>query len=213
MPFDPSVSVAFSASLEKCINFALKYDPATRLKLQLIEDKCLKAEISSPELALLFYVAQDQVHVNAISEAEPDVVVSGQLIDFLSVLNNSEHSFADLNLKVSGQIAVLNHLQDILSQLDIDWEEPLNELIGVVPGHAIAESLRNSWQWLNRQKNEIEKIIPEFLSEELRAIPSEAELTRLYDDVDRIKSDTNRLEARIKRLSNTHSSISNSKND
>lgn len=200
MKIDPSISVAIALILEKSLNQALQYDPATRLKLSALANKSVKITVSQPSIALTFCLLDDSIQVKTYSENDADVEISGTALDFLTAIEGSKHSMADSQLNISGKITVLNHLKEILSDIDIDWEEPLNEIFGVIPGHTLAESLKSSWHWLRQQTQGLQHGIPTYLSEELRAIPTQCELEHFYDEVDQLKSSATRLEAKLKRI-------------
>lgn len=212
MPNSPEISTAIAAIIEKAINYALKYDPATRIQLESLEGRSVSIECTAPSITLFFYLqgakaGESQVFVAAHSEEPADVVIAGSTADFVGMLGQSStHSFADSNISVSGRINVLNQLKDILSDLEIDWEQPLTEILGVLPGHALAQTIRNSFNWARRQHKEVKRVLPEYLTEELRVIPSKAELEKYNQQVDAIKSATQRLEARVQRLKNQLSS-------
>lgn len=200
MRVDPSLSVTIAAILEKCITVALKYDPATRSKLSNLNEKAVKIAITEPEIEFYFCIIDNEIEVKVYSDIQADAVISGKALDFFSAIGNSNHSFAESNLCIAGKITLLNQLQEILSDLDIDWEEPLNEFLGVIPGHTIAETVRSSCHWLARQSKDATEAIPEYLCEELRAMPSNSELEHFYESVDQLKSSTTRLAAKIQRL-------------
>ncbi|WP_086930302.1 ubiquinone biosynthesis accessory factor UbiJ [Agarilytica rhodophyticola] len=198
----PEISTAVAAIIEKSINLALKYDPATRLQLQALSGRSICIECQSPDIQLFFFLEDTQVIVNAHSDEATDVKISGNTSDFISMLGQSTHSFAESNITVSGKINVLNQLKEILSDLEIDWEQPLTEIIGILPGHALAQSIRASFNWARRQQQEVKRVLPEYLTEELRLIPAKAEINKYNQDVDMIKSAVQRLEARVQRLKN-----------
>jgi len=197
---DPTLQTSVAIIIERCINTALRFDPATKAKLANIDGAILAFQCLRPELKLFFCVDTTAINVKSYCEIPPDVTISGELADFINVMSDSSKTFAASELSVSGKIHVLSQLQEILADADIDWEEPLADIIGVVPGHLVAQSARNAWQWLNTQKRQFEQNFRPYLEEELRAIPSQVELQSFYDDVDDTNARLNRVEARIQRL-------------
>ncbi len=201
---DPSISTAIGLILEKSLNTALRYDPATRVKLRTLNNKIVKISCRSPDIELIFFIADEKIRVSTIDEAnDADVIISGEASEFLSQLGQSTHSLSDLNIEISGKVNLLNQIQTILADVEIDWEEPLTEILGVVPGHALAESLRSTFSWIKKQSDSVKQAIPELLTEELRAVPSETELNHFYQEVDRLSSSSQRIDARIQRIKHT----------
>jgi len=200
MTNDPTINTAIGAAIEKCLNFALKYDPASRNQLSALENYILCVHAQSPELKLYFTATHNKIDVRSHSDSEPDVSVSGKAIDFILAMAGPKHSLADSHISVSGKIHLLNLIKALLADLDIDWEQALTEIVGVVPGHAAAEATRTSMRWIKQQTSYALTSLPDYLAEELRAIPSKTELENFYDGVDQLKSASQRLEAKIVRL-------------
>ncbi len=204
---DPSIDSAIGLALEKSLNLALKYDPSTRNKLQALQDKSVRVRCESPALSLTFFITQENIRVSSVDDGySADVTISGQARDFLKLIGQPTHSLNDLHIDVSGKVNLLNHIKNILSDVDIDWEEPLTEILGIVPGHALAESIRSTFGWVKRQSHDFEEALPDLLTEELRALPSESELNDYYKNVDQLSSASQRIDARVQRLKNILSS-------
>ena len=53
-------------------------------------------------------------------------------------------SFSGTGVNVSGNLDTLHQLNKIMGDVDIDWEGALAEIIGDVPAHLIAKTVRNS---------------------------------------------------------------------
>ncbi|MFL0801483.1 MAG: SCP2 sterol-binding domain-containing protein [Agarilytica sp.] len=207
MPNDPSIDSAIGLILEKSLNLALNYDPGTRNKLQALQDKSVRIKCESPSLSLTFFIAQENVRVSSVDDdCSADVTISGQARDFLKLIGQPTHSLNDLHIDVSGKVNLLNHIKNILSDIDVDWEEPLTEILGVIPGHTLAESIRSTVNWVKRQSNDFEQSLPDLLTEELRALPSESELNDYYKNVDQLSSASQRIDARVQRLKRALSS-------
>lgn len=201
---DPSISTAIGLILENSLNTALRYDPATRVKLQALNSKIVKLSCLSPDIELVFFITDEKIRVSTIDDTnDADVIISGEASEFLNLLGQSTHSLSDLNIEISGKVNLLNQIQTILSDVEIDWEEPLTEILGVVPGHALAESLRSSFSWAKKQSDSVKQAIPELLTEELRVVPSETELNHFYQEVDQLSSASQRIDARIQRIKHT----------
>ncbi|MFL0804996.1 MAG: SCP2 sterol-binding domain-containing protein [Agarilytica sp.] len=204
---DPSVASAIGLILEKSLNLALNYDPGTRNKLQALRDKSVRVKCESPTLLLTFFISQDSIRVHTVDDGNlADVTISGQTRDFIKLIGQPAHNLNDLHIDVSGKVNILNHIQNILSDIDIDWEEPLTEILGVIPGHALAESIRSTLNWAQRQTRDFKDALPDLLTEELRVLPSESELNDYYKNVDQLASASQRIDARVQRLKSTLSS-------
>ena len=199
---DPGLNTASVMALEKLLNKALQYDPATRQKLKRLENTWIHINTDKPHLDIYFSVVENQFQLRSHFEDNVDATISGDFIDFIK-LSNTQHSLSDSSLHVSGKSGLLTEMQTIFSGLDVDWEEALCNMIGIVPGHVVAQSIRAAMQTANSAKTTVEMHFADFLSEELQAIPSKSELEFFYNEVDELSAHVQRIEARLNRLS-TH---------
>lgn len=210
---DPTISGAIALSLEKCINKALQYDPGTRHKLVRIQEQILQCECRSPELSLYFLAKTEQaageikIQVTTFSEQQPEAKINGAAVDILLLLLSSKHSLANSKVSILGNSSLLAEYQAALSSLDIDWEQAVLELtgspmVGSIPGHQAANALKKITTWMQKTGSKAANNIADYLSEELRAIPANAELENFFQDVTTVRQNTDRLEARIDTLIN-----------
>ncbi len=211
---NPDIATVVSLALEKSINLALRYDPATREKLRALAPTRIALTISQPDIPLLFFIEQNTIEENTNKENavrvsmfdeadDADIRLTGKASEFLSLMGKETHSLADVDIDVSGKVSVLNQLQSILGDLDIDWEEPLTEILGVVPGHTVATMIRNAFDWGKTQQQSIHNALPDILTEELRLLPAQTELSHFYNAVDDVSAAAQRLQARIQQLQNS----------
>ena len=81
--------------------------------------------------------------------------------------------------------------------LDVDWEEGLATYLGDAPAHQIGRLVRGVRGWFAESRDAAGRNLAEYLTEERRDLPPRAELDAFLDDVDRLRSDADRLAARV----------------
>lgn len=196
---DPSLYSALALAIEVAINKALVYDPGTQAAIQTLDNTCLKFDCTQPNINLYFLVDKQQIHVHAFldeSFTPADITLQGSISDLLQLANGDNHSLANSGVNVSGKAQLLVAIQDIFQHIDIDWEEAITEKIGVLAGHQLALCIRGVGSWLNSQKKTFENECADYLIDELRVIPSSSELQRFSAQVNDVKSQLDRLNAR-----------------
>lgn len=201
---DPTLLGALTATLEKLVNGALRYDPGTQAALAKLAGKVLAVESTFPPLTfyLLPQPATADVHlaVHAYCDLPPDTRLKGSLPAILALTLGPRHSLANSGVQVSGNPALLADLQAILANLDIDWEEPITDFLGTSIGHPFAELVRTQWQWTRNNVQKAQVALGDYLTEELRATPSKIELELFCAQVDQARAHSERLAARVQRL-------------
>lgn len=104
------------------------------------------------------------------------------------------------DVTVSGDMDVARRLQNLFARLDIDWEEHLSQLTGDFAANRLGRVLRGSRDWLRETGRTFRLNLTEYLQEESRDLPAVSEAGFFCDEVDRLRADVERLEARIARL-------------
>lgn len=199
---DPTVKTALASALETAINTALGYDPGTRIALAKLTG-IVAVECTKPEITLYWHSYDKGIKVLCHCEDTPSVRLRGSLPALINLMMQPNSNLANSGVEVLGNTALLAKLQSILKQLDIDWEIPLNNVLGDVVGHPIAELIRKKAAWSQYQAQQIPYWLGEYLTEELRSTPTQTELQQFYEDVDTVRMDTDRLLARMQQLNNT----------
>lgn len=197
------ISAFITPILNRTVNAALRYDPGTRHRLAKLHGKILQVSSTAPSATLYIRPTSDGVDFLDFSERAPDTILSGGLLNLVELLTRNGHTLADTKVEIIGDVNLLNEFRKIVRDADIDWEEPVNAIIGTVPGHQLAEMLRGAVSWANTARSKTTRYLSEYLTEELRMIPSEPELQDFHNRVDNLRSDTERLEARIKALASS----------
>jgi ubiquinone biosynthesis protein UbiJ len=189
--------------LELAINTALKYDPATLRELSTLEGQVLLVDCTSPALRLAIQTSHQQIILHSNWEDEAAVTLQGSLIALAKMAANASDtsSFAGSGVQLSGDLETLHKLHKILSQLDIDWEAALADIIGDVPAHMIGLALRKSADIAQQNKQRITTALTEVAQEELQIVPSRNGFEQFKKEVRGMASDTDRLIAKANLLS------------
>lgn len=197
---DVTFGTAICGALEFAINTALKFDPATRQKIAALTD-ILAIHIDKPNVSLYFHGMDDGISIMQIYETPPTTEVSGSLKDLMTLIQHPA-SLAQSNVSVSGKIGVLQQWQDALADVDIDWEDALTNILGDFTPMA-ATAIKKTVHFAHEQQKEIRRLTKEYLIEELRIIPSQAEVEHFYDNIRDVSLAVDRLGARIAHLQQT----------
>ena len=197
---------ALTATIETAFNAWLALDTQThgnaRSRLQALQGKLICLHISNPDVQLYFLPTADQVRVTTRYAAAPDVTIHGSALGLmrLSASNDAGKAMLEHGIKIDGDMGLGNHFSQILREIDVDWEELLSRAVGDVVAHHLGQVVRNAQGWLGDSSHAMRLNTQEYLQEEARLVPADAEIRQYLDAVDTLRADTDRLEARLKRL-------------
>lgn len=198
MIFNAMQASAFEAA-EKIINAALEYDPATQRQIAALEGKLLLIESNLPPLKLAIEATSSGIMLHSNWQDSADTTVSGSLVAMLSlaVNNDQQISFAGTGISVAGDLEFLININNLMRNLDVDWEAFLATIIGDIPAHILADTLRSSATVAKDVGRRAKSAAAEIAQEELRATPSESEYDEFSQRVRHLSTEVERAAARM----------------
>jgi ubiquinone biosynthesis protein UbiJ len=103
-------------------------------------------------------------------------------------------------VEIDGDVELGTQFQHIFERLDIDWEEHLSRLTGDIVAHQLGNTVRNLLAWGERSADHLGEDIADYLQEERDVLPVDWEVEGFIEGVDTLRSDVDRIAARVKRL-------------
>ncbi len=197
-----SLPEVFIATLENAFNQYLSLDPEALPRFESMEGKVIAVEILGLNESVYLFPGADSIMVMSDFDGEADATISGSPIALakLGVADDAASIMFSGEVKISGDTRLGNQFKKVLSQLNIDWEEQLSKFVGDVAAHQVGNAVQSFSKWFRRSKQSLELDVGEYLQEESRLIPTNAELNKFIKDVDVLREDVDRLQAHIERL-------------
>ena len=145
----------FLSSMETVINRALPLDPVTEHKVKKLAGKTLAVHTTTPDIKATVIFSGDSIQIfgdfantnvtpgidgNHHNNEQPaDAVIEAPALSLASqALRNDDHIIGS-DIIISGDRELVQEIRNIVSSLDIDWEEPLSHFIGDVAAHQIGQ--------------------------------------------------------------------------
>ncbi|MDG1818468.1 MAG: SCP2 sterol-binding domain-containing protein [Porticoccaceae bacterium] len=198
MIFNAMQASAFEAA-EKIINAALEYDPASQRQIAALEGKLLLVESTLPPLSVAIEATTNGIMLHSNWQDSADTTVSGSLIAMLSLAVSSDQhiSFAGTGISVTGDLEFLRQINELMRNLDVDWEGALATIIGDIPAHLLAKQLRSSSKAAADASRRAKSAAAEIAQEELRATPSASEYQDFTQRVRHLSTEVERAAAKL----------------
>ena len=191
------------ASLEKAINALLALDPVARKRLARHHGKVIGIHLRGPEITLYFIPdEQGGLQLQGSIEGEPDALLSGSPLDLVRSRDpdSGTGQLFSGRVTISGDTALAHDFGATLAGLEIDWEEQLSKFTGDLIAHEVGEAVRTLGRYAGETGDRLARDLGEYLTEEARLLPNPLEVEEFVAEVDRLRDDAERLEARVKRL-------------
>ncbi len=186
--------------LETALNQYLALDEDAPVFLQPLAGKVIAINIQPFDETLYLCPTVDRIQILEQYIGDIDTTISGSLSSLGLTLLSSDSNASQDKLRIDGDTQTGHKFQQLFQQLDIDLEEKLAQLTGDVLAHKIGQLFRSSRDWTRHSIETFRLNLEEFLQEETRDLPATAEAEIFYQQVDDLRNDVERLEARIARL-------------
>jgi ubiquinone biosynthesis protein UbiJ len=153
-------------------------------------------------LDLVLFRANLQVEEGGGLHASPEAAADAIIYLTPDVLTRipAEGKAAFRDLRNEGDAELLSAFNDAFQQLDLDAEAELSRLFGPIVGFRLAEAGRAFGGWMKQAAEDTARTFAEYAVEESPMLASRIEVERFNREVDELRDDAARLEARLARL-------------
>ena len=187
---NPLVPLALQA-----INHVLGQNPGASEGLALHAGKTVRLDFGL--FAVELAIAADGALIDGAS-AVPDATIRLDPKLLLGLPLNGRAVFKTLDSE--GDASLLAELNRIFQTLRWDSEADLAPLIGNMAARRLAASAQNLRSWARQNRESAAATVVEYLTEEQPLLANHPQAEQFYREVDALRDDAARLEARLKRL-------------
>ncbi len=197
--------------IESAGNHLLSMDPEFLEQLPPFYGKTFRIQLIEPDYAIDLRPCPDGFIVEKAEHPAPDVTLQGSLWAFVQLGKDGIHSdvFEKGRISMQGDAELGQAFQRVLGGLQIDWEELIASLVGDMAArsiHRFAGELKN---WFSESSDHFKQNSGEILQQELKVAPSQVEADDLAQQIETLRSDVARLEARLAKIKAAHNQEEN----
>ncbi len=213
-----SINQLSAAAIQKIARRLLELDVEAKNNLQQFDNKVIHIHIDDFSLDYYFSFCKGELLVSEQSEETISASITGKLNAFIAAAA-AEHSADSIfkgELNFSGEISTAKQFQTFAQKLNIDWHEPLAQVFGDPVGHTLATGLEKLTGWLIQTVQSVSQDISEYVQEEARVTPSASEQQHFFLQVDQLRRQADRLNAKIVKLDSAQletSGLANNQSD
>ncbi|MGR9052097.1 MAG: ubiquinone biosynthesis accessory factor UbiJ [Gammaproteobacteria bacterium] len=191
-----------TGALEAALNRYLALDCDVGYFLAPLAGKVIAVTVLPFGDTLYLCPTEHNIQVLDTYPGEPDTTLTGTLPAFglMGLSSKPMRSVFSGEVTITGDMSTGRKFQALFEQLDIDPEEHLSHVTGDVAAHQIGRLVRAGNSWALDALASLRSSTAEYLQEESRDLPAGPEADALYRRVDDLRSDYDRLEARVARL-------------
>ena len=194
-----------SANVERLLNHVIGLDPDSQARLKKLQGKSLQVRLRELPWPILLQFSQ-RIDLSIVEQPDDLVKASCMLelnIETFQQLRDSSNLtqlIQEQKLILVGDMYVAQSVSSLFQELHIDWEEELSQYVGDALAHQTFVGARSA---LHEAKTQIEAGRSKLSAQLLRAdglAVGATELAHFSDEVDQLRSASERLSARLLRL-------------
>ncbi len=147
----------------------------------------------------------EDIQVFTEISGKPDVTIAGNLAAFTKagLGNDSQKSLKSSGLSISGNAESARQFQTLSKALHIDWARLFSRFLGARLADSVLSVTDAGKNWVREALTAWQSDASEYLREEARWLPDQTQTDAFFAEVDQLRSDMDRLNARISRLTST----------
>ena len=197
MPFEPLMT----AVIETSLNTLIQDDPDLVRRLARLKGQVIQVHLKEFDKRLTFVFSQ-QVAVLAHSEGTPDCTLSlnVSVLPALKDQSNITKLIKQDKLELDGDIQLAQSFSQLITQCKPDIEEWISRVTGDVVAHTLVQGVTQIGQFARTQFRHQQDYLAQVVTEEWRLAPPPLEVAHFCDQVDEIKSQAARVEAKLNQL-------------
>ncbi len=188
--------------LEQGLNYYLKLDPAWPSWIAPLRGKTLSILLRPLSLRTLIYVGSQGFRLSIDDNAPSDAEIIGSPSTLLTYLITRQMSplLHDGRLQLLGDLSCIQAFEQLMQQIQADWEALLADLIGDTAAYRLGQAFLRTKAACHRGGEMLGRQLTDYLQDELLLLPARALLEDFYCQVDNLRETSDRLAARIARL-------------
>jgi ubiquinone biosynthesis protein UbiJ len=187
--------------LESVLNRNLAESRRAQALVRQLDGRVMSLTVEGTPLAFFFRADGGRLAITSRHDGTADASLSGTPIALLALAGpRAEGALRKGGVRIEGDAEVAQKFRDLLEEAQPDFEEELARVLGDVAARRVANVARGLIDWGRKAAGSFSGSVVEYLQEEGRDVPTRVEVDEFLEGVDRLRDDTERMEARLARV-------------
>ena len=149
-------------------------------------------------LALYFHFTNGSVFLLDGCQRPVDATIQGTPLALAAVSMSGSANTRDM--KIDGNLQVVQAFERLLKEIDIDWEEIISHYTGDAIAFQLGKLARGFKKWGEQSRNAFADDLRDYLQIETRQLPLPTEVEQFNNSVDEVRAAVERFEMRLQRF-------------
>jgi ubiquinone biosynthesis protein UbiJ len=189
LPFKPMEKI------QELLNAVLQQDERALAAVSELAGKLIAIQIIGTALTIYVKFERKAMLLSLEHEGKPHVTIRARPFTLIGLLLDRDGKATAITpeMEISGDTNLAQRFQELLRNVEIDWEEHLSHWIGDIAAHQAGRLFRTTRSTLGMN-------ISEYLRYEKEILPTREDVAEFVSAVDVLRNDAERLQQRFDRL-------------
>lgn len=187
------------ASAETALNRVLQLDSTVATRLAPLAGQVIAMVCPRPALTIYLIPLEGGLQLAQHWEAPADCTLTAPASLLLKLATSADKTAVlhHPDVSLDGNSALLMTLAEVLQDLELDWEYEVSRLLGPLATAVLGSHLRSRKDWVSQSAHSLHLNAVNYLAEESRTLVGQLEAHTRFNEIDQLKLDIDRLDARI----------------
>ena len=192
------------SALETALNKFLALDQNSGAFLAPLAGKIIAVTITPFNETIYLCPSFDSIQLLDSTPDQPDTQLTGSIfaLGLMGLSSKPMRSIFSGEVKIEGDMNTGRKFQELFAKLDINLEQQLARYTGDTIARNLSQFFQAGSNWSKESIETFRLNASEFLQEETRDLPAGPEVDIFYSQVDKLRTDFDRLQSRVERLEN-----------
>ncbi len=188
------------SALEANLNRNIAASSTARALCARLNGKSMRVQLSGLPMEFVLRAEGEYLRLSNDDKVTADARVSGSPLGMLSLASQQARTTSGSSVHIEGDAEIAHNFSELLKLAKPDLEEELSRVVGDVAAHQLGNTVRSLLGFGRRVGDTFLQNAGEYLSEEGRDVPSRTEAEEFNREVDTLRDDVERFEARLNAL-------------
>ncbi|WP_166372290.1 SCP2 sterol-binding domain-containing protein [Psychromonas sp. SA13A] len=190
--------------LETGVNQLHQLDSSAVIKRKQLNGTIIGVSLKELNFPLYFVISSQQVDILNKFSGDPDCFIRVSVSALPKLQDNHQltHLIKTGQLEVEGDIQLVQQFAQLLTDMEIDWEEHLSHKVGDVIAHKFCYHAKKIQQNVQQQLMNVEKQTALYITEEVKLAPSGLEVAYFCEQVKTLDKQAEKLLVKLNQYTN-----------
>ena len=186
------------AAADNGISALLRLDPPSLQRIRALAGQVLAIQAREPDFTLYVILHREGIQLARQWQGAVDCSLNASAAELWQLVTADDKAAAlyQPGVSIEGNNALLVELSGIMQDMEIDWEFQLQQWFGPLAAGLIGSHLRQRGGWAAANLASLQQRTQDWLAEEARLLVGNNEAESRFAELDQLKLQLDRLEAR-----------------